>query len=168
MKEKGIEDAIAAVKAVNKIFGFTVCKLDIYGQISETYESRFDEMKKEFKEEIQYCDCVNPSESVDVLKQYFALLFPTYYEGEGFAGTIIDAFSAGIPVVASDWKYNKEIVGDGVGAVYHTGNNKELEAIMIDFCRHPQKALSMKKKCLMESNKYTADHVIRQLNELIS
>ena len=37
-------------------------------------------------------------------------MFPTFYEGEGFAGTLIDAFSAGVPVIASDWRYNTEIV----------------------------------------------------------
>jgi glycosyltransferase involved in cell wall biosynthesis len=49
-----------------------------------------------------------------VLRDYFALLFPIYYIGEGFAGTAIDAFSAGVPVIASDWKYNSEVIKEGI------------------------------------------------------
>lgn len=57
------------------------------------------------------------NQSTEVLKNYDALLFPTYYEGEGFAGTIIDAFAAGLPVIASDWKYNSEIIKQGITGV---------------------------------------------------
>ncbi|MFR3494185.1 MAG: glycosyltransferase [Blautia sp.] len=53
---------------------------------------------------IRYKGMVPFNQSTEVLKNYDALLFPTYYEGEGFAGTIIDAFAAGLPVIASDWK----------------------------------------------------------------
>ncbi len=37
----------------------------------------------------------------------------------GFAGTLIDAMAAGVPVIASNWKYNPEIVIENVtGRIY--------------------------------------------------
>ncbi len=42
------------------------------------------------------------------------MLFPTYWKGEGFPGVIIDAFVAGLPVIATDWNMNTEIIEDGV------------------------------------------------------
>ena len=40
-------------------------------------------------------------------------LFPTYYDRKGVAGTLMVAMATGIPVVVSDWKYDREIVVPG-------------------------------------------------------
>ena len=79
---------------------------------------------RSFPKYVSYGGKVPFDKSVDILKNYFALLFPTYYDGEGFAGTLIDAFSAGVPVIASDWKYNAEIVNEKVGIVYSAKDRK--------------------------------------------
>lgn len=49
---------------------------------------------------------------------YFVLLFPTYYENEGFARTLIDAYSAEVPVIVTDRRYNSELVTDKMGFIY--------------------------------------------------
>ena len=41
------------------------------------------------------------------------MLFPTFHPSEGIAGVIIDAYIAGLPVIASDWAHNPESVQDG-------------------------------------------------------
>lgn len=114
MKEKGIEDAVNAVEIVNEHFGRKVYTLDIYGQVDSTQTEWFNELKSTFPSYIKYGGIVPFDKSVEVLKNYFALLFPTYYKGEGFAGTLLDAMAAGVPVIASDWKYNSEIVIDNM------------------------------------------------------
>ena len=87
----------------------------------------FDELKDSFSACVHYGGLVPFYKSVEVLKNYFALLFPTYYEGEGFAGTLIDALAAGVPVIASDWRYNPEIVEDGMtGKIHKTQNELSL------------------------------------------
>ena len=61
------------------------------------------------------------NEGYDTLATYHAMIFPTYWKGEGFAGVFIDAFIAGLPVLASDWAYNAEILsGEQLGLVYAT------------------------------------------------
>ena len=40
-------------------------------------------------------------------------MFPTTWKGEGFPGVIIDAYAAGLPVIATDWNLNKEIICEG-------------------------------------------------------
>ena len=52
-KEKGIGDAVEAVKAVNEKLGRTVYTLDIYGQVDSDQIEWFDELKKEFPEYIR-------------------------------------------------------------------------------------------------------------------
>ena len=114
MREKGIEDAINAVTIINRNYGRTVYTLDIYGQIDPNQKDWFEKLEKSFPPYIQYQGVISYDNSTNILKEYYLLLFPTYYEGEGFAGTIIDAMSAGIPVIASNWKYNSEIICDGI------------------------------------------------------
>jgi glycosyltransferase involved in cell wall biosynthesis len=40
--------------------------------------------------------------------------FLSYWKGEGFTGVIIDAFIAGVPVIATGWNMNTEIIEDGI------------------------------------------------------
>ncbi|MFQ9726147.1 MAG: glycosyltransferase [Clostridium perfringens] len=117
MKEKGIEDAINAVTYINKRFNMEIFSLDIYGQIEEEQQQWFESIMKGANKSIKYKGLVSYNESTNVLKKYYALLFPTFYQGEGFAGTLIDAMAAGVPVIASDWKYNSEIIIKGKNGI---------------------------------------------------
>ena len=161
MKQKGIEDAVNAVKAVNEHFGRTVYALDIYGQIDADQTDWFESLKESFPDYVTYGGLVSFDKSTDVLKKYFALLFPTYYEGEGFAGTLIDAFAAGVPVIASDWKYNPEIVADGqLGYVYSLKNDNGLEIVLKQVLDDIEAFCSMKKECLRTAERYLPENVL--------
>ncbi|MBE5754577.1 MAG: glycosyltransferase [Clostridiales bacterium] len=163
MKEKGIEDAINSVKAVNEKFSRVVFTLDIYGQIDGGQEEWFENLQKEFPEYVKYGGLVPFDKSVEVLKDYFALLFPTYYEGEGFAGTLIDAFSAGIPIIASDWKYNSEIVESGkTGLIYNLKESNALEGCLKWCLDNVTNWLDMKGNCLVEAQKYLPNVVVKE------
>lgn len=163
MKEKGIEDAVQAVIKVNADLGYQAFSLDIYGQIDSEQTDWFENLKKKFPAYIRYGGVVPFDKSVEMLKEYFALLFPTYYEGEGFAGTLIDAFSAGIPVIASDWRYNAEIVNENVGYVYKTGAQSEFVELLKLAAANPAMLVNMKKNCLHEAEKYKIDAAVKVL-----
>lgn len=163
MREKGIEDAVNAVIDANNSLGSQVFSLDIYGQIDGAQTEWFEELKNSFPSYIRYGGLVPFDKSVEVLKDYFALLFPTYYSGEGFAGTLIDAYSAGVPVIASDWKYNAELVSEDVGYVYPTGDTASLTDILIASAEDPSRLLGKKRLCLREAEKYKIDNAVRVL-----
>ena len=167
MREKGIEEAVKAVKAVNDALGRQVFSLDIYGQVDSAQTEWFDNLRNTFPASVRYGGMVPFDKSVEVLKDYFALLFPTCYEGEGFAGTLIDAFSAGVPVVASDWKYNAEIVNEQVGFVYPTGNQDAFVDVLMQIANNPQLILDKKYPCLKEAEKYRIDRALRILIDQI-
>lgn len=167
MREKGIEEAVEAVKTVNEALGRQVFSLDIYGQVDTAQTAWFENLQKAFPEFVRYGGLIPFDKSVEVLKEYFALLFPTCYEGEGFAGTLIDAFSAGVPVIASDWKYNAEIVNEQVGYVYPTGNQEAFADILRRLAENPETALSKKRACLAEAQKYRIDQALRVLIDQI-
>ena len=163
MKEKGIEDAVNAVKTVNEHFGRIVYTLDIYGQVDSAQTEWFNELKSTFPLYIKYGEFVPFDKSVEVLKNYFALLFPTYYEGEGFAGTLLDAMAAGVPVIASDWRYNPEIVNEKTGYVYPVHDNHAFVTSLISVGNNSDLLLSKKSDCLKEAEKYRAENVIQCL-----
>lgn len=163
MKEKGIEDAVNAVMTANAALGFQAFSLDIYGQVDDAQFEWFASLQKKFPEYIRYGGVVPFDKSIDVLKDYFALLFPTYYEGEGFAGTLIDAYSAGVPVVASDWKYNSELVNADVGYIYPTGDQLAFVDILKATAINPTLLLCKKQSCLKETGKYKIDKVVKIL-----
>ena len=155
MKEKGIEDAVDAVNEVNRIIGRTAFTLDIYGQIDSSYKESFSMIMNHFPSYVSYKGTVSCDQSVSVLKNYFLLLFPTYYDGEGFAGTIIDALASGLPILATDWKYNSEIVDDSVGFLYETHDLNALINILIDISNNKIDVESKRVECVKKAHDYT-------------
>lgn len=166
MREKGIEEAAEAVKKVNAQFGRTVYTLDIYGQIDAGQTEWFETLQQNFPPEIRYMGTVPFDQSVAVLKDYFALLFPTYYNGEGFAGTIIDAFSAGVPLVATDWLYNPELIREGEnGTLIAPRDAKALADKLMEISRDVAGWNRLKVTCLAEAEKYRPEIAIKPLLE---
>ena len=168
MKEKGIEDAINAVKAVNKTYGRTVFTLDIFGQVDDGYKEKFSSMQKSFPSYVRYAGLVSYDKSVETIKTYFALLFPTYYHGEGFAGTLIDAMAAGTPAIASDWRFNKEVVRSGeTGVLIKDCNAKKIEYELIKIVENPDEWNAMKVSTLEEAHRYEPETAIKPLMDRI-
>lgn len=107
---KGIEEAILAVALANQKLGDTAIKLDIFGVVDKNYENKFEELLLKHSDFVTYKGVIDYDKTVCVLKNYFALIFPTFYPGEGFPGNIIDSFYSGLPIITTDWLYNSEIV----------------------------------------------------------
>ena len=157
-REKGIEEAIKAVHFVNNKLGRTVYTLDIYGMVEPIYQSRFDEIVKTFEPYISYKGFIDTNDSTKELKSCFALLFPTFCEGEGFAGTIVDAFAAGVPVIATDWHYNASIIRHLVdGIVYDASRPELLGEILLAIHDKPDSINQMKTSCLERTSHFEPD-----------
>ena len=161
LKEKGIEDAVNAVKMVNEALGRTAYCLDIYGKVDARYEEEFAAFSKTFPDYIRYMGAADGSKSTAIIKDYFALLFPTYYHGEGYPGTLLDAFSAGVPAIASDWHYNPEIVDEDKGFIYETKNVEALAQILRSLHKNPDGIFARKKPCLEYAQTMKPENIIK-------
>lgn len=107
-KGKGITEILEACEILGK--GEFRFNIDFFGPIEVEYQ--LDSVYS------AYCGFLDfqgyAEQSYERLAQYDCLLFPTYWKGEGFPGVIIDAFVAGLPVIATDWNMNQEIIEDNV------------------------------------------------------
>ena len=166
MKEKGIEDAVAVVRKLNEMEDGKVYALDIYGPIDYNQIEWFNHVKKMFTPQINYRGEVQYENSVAVLKNYHLLLFPTYYEGECFAGTIIDAFASGLPVIASNWKFNSDVIENGrTGFLFKPHDEKDMIDKIIQLSDNPELRSEMSQNCIDMAKMYMPEFALRQLFE---
>ena len=163
-KEKGIEYAIQAVNECNKRTGRRIFELDIYGLIEKKDKDWFEALMSRQGSEISYKGTIPYDKSTEVLKGYFALLFPTYYEGECFAGTLIDAMASGLPAIVSDWHENTNIVEDGkTGFIFPTHNVKKLTEILLALAQAPEESIPIRQNCVRKAFKYQPENVLEIL-----
>ena len=167
MKEKGIEDAVEAVKITNDQLGKVAYSLDIYGQVDPGYQDRFNSLIEDFPSFVRYKGCVPFDDSTNVLSSYYALLFPTYYSGEGFAGTLLDSYASALPVIASDWKYNPELVSSDVGFLFPAGDIDALCGLLIDIYKTNIDLKKMKYNCIAKAHLYSFDNAKSILSSII-
>ena len=74
-EDKGIEDAVDAVRLFNQKYGEIRIKLDIYGMILPQYKERFEQLLTENAEFVAYKGIADYDKTVETLSPYFALLF---------------------------------------------------------------------------------------------
>ena len=79
---------------------------------------------------LTYKGVVAPENMIAKLMEYDALVLPTLYDSEGYPGVILEAYAAGLPVVASRVGGIPEIVFSEAGQLVEKGNAEELTARM--------------------------------------
>lgn len=166
VKEKGIEDAVNAVKEINVKLKETQFTLDIYGTVDEQYKDRFENLKNTFPDYTRYRGEVAFDKTTQILKNYDILLFPTHYFTEGIPGTIIDAYSAGLPVISSRWQSFGDVIEDkktGIG--YEFGSYDALLNTLYGVKDNMQQVIDMKSACIKKAYEYTTKYVVNTFVE---
>ncbi len=127
---KGVRELIEAARLVKHV------AVDVYGPLLEGMHDR-----DFLGGTARYRGVLAPEQVEATLRNYDALVFPTYYEGEGYPGIILEAYSAGLAVITTRWRCIPEIVTDRSGILVEPQDVGELAAAM----RH----LSTSPECVM-------------------
>lgn len=158
-ESKGIELAIRAVNECR-----ATVSLDVWGPIDPGYRARFEKLLSESPGWISYRGVLADDRIYQQLSKYDLLLFPTFYEGEGFPGAILDAFGSGLPVLASDWRYNNEFVEDGRhGFIVPVHNHQAIKERLDHLSERPDQLEAMSRAVLDSARPYHVDRVFPQV-----
>ncbi|HRD20405.1 MAG TPA: glycosyltransferase [Fervidobacterium sp.] len=164
MAEKGIEDAVNAVRAINTESKRIVYRLDIYGPIDPTEQEWFSQLQESFPDYINYMGVIDSKKSVEILKDYFILLFPTHYFTEGIPGTIIDAYAAGVPVICSRWQNFDDLIDEGkTGFGYDFKDRQGLKTKLLKIANDPLIVNELRENCINRAKDYTPAKAIQSL-----
>jgi len=79
---------------------------------------------------IHYGGVLDPDAVLPVLAEHDALILPTHHTGEGHPGILLEAFLAGIPVIATRWQDVPEVVDDSCGLLVEPRDAESLRAAM--------------------------------------
>lgn len=105
--------------------------IDFYGPIYPDDKADFLKGLSKF-DFAEYKGILQPEDIYTTLTKYDAMLFPTSYKGEGFPGTILDSYISGIPVIASDWRYNSELIRNNqTGFIFDLSDEEEFYKYII-------------------------------------
>lgn len=167
---KGIKEICDAVTILNQRGMQDRFIVDFYGRIDSDFEMDFQRMVAT-SPNMSYKGFLNltTNDGYLQLSRYDAMLFPTYWSGEGFPGVVLDANMAGLPIIATDWNLNKEVVEDGViGFIIPVHDSKALADCMLKFIREEVDLISMKQRCVDYIQQYDVKNVVsRELMQRI-
>ena len=162
-REKGLEDAVQSVRKVNDMFDSPRYVLDVYGKVED--DGWFDEMRHLFSPQIAYKGVLESDKTVESLSSYDLMIFPTRYETEGVPGSIIDAYMAGLPVIASRWESFSDVVDEKMtGYGYRLGDVEDLITVLLNVVENVDKLTNMSQLALQKACQYTE----KQMIEIIS
>lgn len=164
-KEKGCDYIFNAIEILNKKGYKGKFDVTFYGRTTHNLKYSESFMKSINKYNANYNGVLNlqQSSNYDELAKYDVMLFPTYWQGEGFPGVIIDAYIAGLPVISSDWNFNKEVIKDGeTGWIIPTHDINSLADKMIYAIDHPEVVEQLAYNSRMLANKYDSRNVLSE------
>lgn len=165
--DKGISEIFDAVNVLINDYRINNFIIDFYGHIDDSYKTDFISQLKKFKN-LSYKGILNLRDRVgyELLSTYDVMLFPTYWNGEGFPGVVIDANIAAIPLIATDWNLNKDVVINGkTGILIPVKDSNSLANQMSQFINKSYDLLQMKKNCINNVQQYAVQKVLS--NELM-
>jgi glycosyltransferase involved in cell wall biosynthesis len=164
-KDKGVDEIINAVKELND----NNVTVDFYGKLQDNYTEEF--FKKLRPYNIKYCGFIdmNKIDGFRKLSQYDAMLFPTYHDGEGFPGVILDSFIAGVPAIVSNFHANPEIVTHMEnGIIVQPKDVKGLASAMAFMRDNTDVRCNMRKNAIKSAKKYEIEFVLEKAFKRLS
>jgi glycosyltransferase involved in cell wall biosynthesis len=153
-EEKGVEDLFSAIEHLPSDY-----QIDFYGNISE------EKYKKDMYWQnniVSYKGVLNPLEVQKTISEYDVLILPSYREG--YPGVIIEAFSVGVPVIATNLEGISEIVKNNYsGILVPVKDALMLADSIMSFNRsnYPEYSLAAKQEFLNFDSELQTERIIK-------
>lgn len=169
--EKGCDMILNCCERLNTKGLVGLYSVDFYGPIFEEYEVDFLNRIQKVPNALYrgFLDLSTLS-GYTQMSTYDAMLFPTFWGGEGFPGAVIDAYIAGVPIIASDWNMNNEVILENqTGLVIPAKDEESLYQVMLKIIRGELDMSCLKDKCKEYSRDFDyrnvlSEEVLKELN----
>lgn len=143
---KGIRELIAAGERIQGNVD-----IDVYGPLNDQItETAFIGKRTSYK------GVLPPEKISPAMQQYDLLVLPTYHNGEGHPGVILEAYSAGLPVIATRWRSIPEIVDETCGVFVEPGNTDDLVRAMQMFVQSPEKIETLRPGAIKKASAFSS------------
>jgi len=167
MAEKGVTLIFNAIKLLNQKKLNDKFTVTFFGQIDNKYKMFFENELLIYNN-AEYGGILNFSsiEGYKTLSTFDVMLFPTMWKGEGFPGIIIDAYVAGLPIIASDWNMNSEVIKDGVnGFLINPITAENLVTKMELFINNKDLIVKLGKESTALASRYDTEELLNKIFE---
>lgn len=144
----------------NNSIGPKKVSIDFYGTIDKNDEELF--LANISRHPITtYKGTLAPENIYYTLSKYDVMILPTKYYTEGFPGSILDAYIAGIPVIVTHWKHALEFVDhakSGFVVPFENGE-QEIKYKLTELYNNEDLLYQMKKNAYEKSKEYSSESV---------
>lgn len=157
VKQKGVDFIFDFARYYKKNNIKFPIEINFYGPISEKFKKSFYLNVNKYPY-VRYGGIVEPKDVYNILANHDVLVLPSYYEGEGFPGSIIDAYIAGIPVIVSKWKDFPEFVDDGLtGFTFDLSSPESFFDYILLLQRDNKLLTNMKRQSKIKADEYSPE-----------
>jgi len=126
--------------------------IDLYGVLQDGMRiSDFDSHAVNYKGELM------PKDVLSTIKNYDAMIMPTYFHGEGYPGSILEAYSVGLPVIATRWRSIPEIVDDSSGILIEPKSIQSLKNAIMKLTSDKDLYIKLQDGAREKANYYSLD-----------
>ena len=159
--QKGCEMIINCARRLEGSGYADMFSVDFYGQVFPKQQDWFEKTFTNLKN-VQYLGFLDLRNHIgyDILEQYDAMLFPTFYDGEAFPGVIIDSFISGLPVISSDWHFNTELIDEKVGIIIPAKDENALYDAMLSVIKNKTIVSKLRVNCQQRAKLYDNKEVL--------
>lgn len=164
-EKKGVFDLLESIKSLNAHDLKVEC--DFFGPIYTEDSSRFQREVAQTNG-ANYSGTLQPHQVISTIKNYDLFVFPTYYQGEGHPGVVIEAMMAGLPIITTNFKSIPDLVEHNVNGLLVTPNKPQELAdaiqLMVD---NAELMKTLKLQSEVKGKKYCSSEVIPNLLKTI-
>jgi glycosyltransferase involved in cell wall biosynthesis len=111
--------------------------IDLYGPLDSQDAPGLGLDRLTDRSRATYQGIISPEEVPSVVREYDCLLLPTTWRTEGHPGVILEAFSVGMPVIATAWNGIPELVNESCGVLVEPGSGQSLRDAILNMHGDP-------------------------------
>ena len=86
---------------------------------------------------------------------YDFFIFPSFYPGECIPACCVESLLYGTPIIASDWKYNSEIIINEKNGFLFDLKTNNLKQIILNIIKNKYNILTLKENAFNSGKKYS-------------